>query len=331
MPSGEILIAGGGPAGSAAALAALAEGAAVRIVERSRVARHKVCGEFIPHEAFAVMEKLGVGDAFRRLQPATIRNCVLHFGNRAKRWRLDEAAFSLTRLALDALLLDRAAASGATVSRGESAGTVPPRPGDSLVVAYGRRGTTAAPRLFGFKAHFEGPVDDAVQLFFTKSGYLGVSAVENGVTNVCGIAPEDALKRCGFDLDEFVNSAPAVREVLRPLRRRMRWLTVGPLAFSRVDWSAATHDRVYPAGDALGFIDPFTGSGICNALVTGRLAGIAAARGLAAGEYLKQCAKVLNRPFAVSGAFRMLVGAGMSRLAFLCPGEWLYRLTRPAV
>jgi flavin-dependent dehydrogenase len=279
MATRGILIAGAGPAGSAAALSALAEGAAVRIAERSRVARHKVCGEFIPHEAFAVLDKLGVGEAFQRLQPATIRNCVLHFGNRAKRWRLEEAGFSLTRLALDALLLDRAAAAGATVSRGVSAGAVPPRPGDSLVVAYGRRGTSATPRLFGFKAHFEGAVNDAVELFFTKSGYLGVSAVENGGTNVCGIAPEDALKRCGFDLDEFVDNEPAVRETLRPLRRRMRWLTVGPLAFSRVDWSAATNESVYPAGDALGFIDPFTGSGICNALVTGRLAGIAAARG----------------------------------------------------
>ena len=115
-------------------------------------------------------------------------------------------------------------------------------------------------------------------------GYLGISAVENGFTNICGIAPEEELRRFGFDLDEFLMAEPSLRDRLRPLSRRMAWLKTGPLVFSRSSELTAPANRVYPAGDALGFIDPFTGSGILNALLTGRLAGSAAARGTPDGN-----------------------------------------------
>ena len=53
-------------------------------------------------------------------------------------------------------------------------------------------------RLFGFKAHFDGPADDAVELYFAGSMYVGVNCVEDGFTNVCGLAPEEHLRRCRF-------------------------------------------------------------------------------------------------------------------------------------
>jgi flavin-dependent dehydrogenase len=40
-------VVGGGPAGVMAALAAMREGAPVRISEKSAFPRHKVCGEFL--------------------------------------------------------------------------------------------------------------------------------------------------------------------------------------------------------------------------------------------------------------------------------------------
>jgi hypothetical protein len=35
-----------------------------------------------------------------------------------------------------------------------------------------------------------------------------------------------------------------------------------------------------------------------------------------------------DRAFAISGLFRVLLRTGMSHLAFLVPGPWLYRVTR---
>jgi flavin-dependent dehydrogenase len=61
-------------------------------------------------------------------------------------------------------------------------------------------------------------------------------------------------------------------------------------------------------GDSLSFVDPFTGSGILSALLTGRLAGIAAARRIPRPEYVKAGRSLLGRAFLVSSVLRRLVG-----------------------
>jgi flavin-dependent dehydrogenase len=324
----EIRIAGGGPAGGAAAIAALRENAAVHIVERSRAPRHKVCGEFISAEACRVLNGLGLWPEFSLLHPPLIGRCLLHLGRSTKSWNFREPGFGLSRRALDRLVLERAVAQGARLSRGERYQDALDG-GESTVLSSGRRGNPAkGRRLFGFKAHFAGPVSDAVELFFTRFGYVGVSPVEDDLTNVCGIAPEDELRACQFEIDEFLAGEPALAGRLRPMSRIMPWLTTGPLKLTRGVSSGTCREFQYPAGDALGFIDPFTGSGILNALLTGSLAGRAAARGMPVDAYLRKCAMELDGPFAVSALFRTLWRAGMSHLALFVPGDWLYRVTR---
>jgi len=326
----EIQIAGAGPAGTAAAIAARSEGAEVHVFERARIARHKVCGEFVSHEAFLVLERLGVARAFLALRPPVIRRCALHLGARRKEWKLAEEAYGLSRFALDGLLLERAVADGARLSRGAVFQAA--EGGESVILARGRPGLARrGGRLFGFKAHFEGPATDAVELYFTPFGYVGMSAIEGGRTNVCGLASEEALARHGFEIDALLGAEPAAAEHLRPLSRRMPWLKTGPLSFSRVPKTDGAHPRVYPAGDGLGFIDPFTGSGILNALLTGRLAGTAAATGKSAAEYLRGCARMLDGPFAISAALRALLRTRIRELAVFIPGNWLYTLTRAHV
>jgi flavin-dependent dehydrogenase len=197
------------------------------------------------------------------------------------------------------------------------------------VVAFGRKTPARSEdRLFGFKAHFEGPCDDAVELFFHRDGYAGVSGIEGNLTNVCGIAPESVLRRLGFDFDEMLRRSEPLAERLRPLRRKMRWIAAGPLSFSAPSGHAA-EDGLYPAGDSLGFVDPYTGTGILNALLTGRLAGIAAARRTPATQYLTECRALLGRPFLVSSVLRYLAGHGETHwMARWIPGETLFQWTR---
>jgi len=325
-----IQIAGGGPAGAAAAITALREGVSVNLFERARVPRHKVCGEFIAPEACRVLETLGLLPKVLRLNPTRIRRCRLQFARGHKQWTLAEPALGLSRLALDRMMLEETVALGGQVFRGEI--YQPRAGGERLVLAHGRPGgARKGGRFFGFKAHFSGPADDVVSLYLSSFGYVGISAVEAGSTNVCGLAREEALLRSGFDIDEFLARDPAVAERLRPLTRRMEWIKTGPLTFSRSVPALTGDDYLYPAGDALGFVDPFTGSGILNALLTGRLAGSASARQIPARDYLKDCARLLNRPFAISTAMRAVWLAGMSHLACLVPGQLLYRLTRPRI
>lgn len=327
-----IRILGAGLAGSAAAIAALSESAAVRLFEKSAVPRHKVCGEFLSPGASRILEALGVWQDFLGLGPARIRRSVLHIGLRAKHWQLPECAFGLSRYQFDRLLFDRAVLLGAEVNREQAAGQC--AVGDSgapVVIATGRSAVARrGSRLFGFKAHFEGPTDDAVELFFFEDCYVGVSAVENGITNVCGIAPESTLRQHNFQMDELLDRWRPLRERLGPLTRSMRWLTTGPLVFSRAGYDRP-QPAIYPAGDALGFIDPFTGSGMLNALLTGRMAGIAAVRQVPGQTYVRQCARLLEAPLRMAALFRTAIRWGCAGpLARLLPGSWLFRLTRAA-
>ena len=244
----------------------------------------------------------------------------LHFGRREKSSRLPEPAWGLSRFAFDDLLIKRAQRAGAKMLR-EATGT-------EQVIACGRAssGLQRGRRLFGFKAHFEGPPGDAVELFFFNGCYVGVNAIEDGKTNVCGLGPEDLLRRFDFEFDEVVRQCPALSDRLGSLSRSIKWLSTGPLVYGQ----AFQAEGVYRAGDALSFVDPFTGSGLSAAVKTGRLAGIAAATGDSPSAYLKQCRAALKKPFEISEIFRKAVNNGWAEmLAGLVPGRVLFALTRP--
>ena len=307
-----ITILGGGPAGSAAAIAARREGRKACVVEKSNLPRHKVCGEFFSPEIQLELEQLGMWDAFLAAGPARIRRMKLHFGRTVKSCRLPQPAWGLSRYTFDALLAS------------DPAGPA----GDPSIIASGRQSIeTRGKRLFGFKAHFEGPTDDAVELFFFRGCYVGITAIEGGRTNVCGLGPEDYLKRLDFNFDRLLQESPLLQDRTKMLNRSMRWISTGPLRFAQTFRS----DRdVYLAGDALSFVDPFTGSGLLAAVKTGAMAGKAAAHHLPTPEYYASSRRVLKRPFEVAGVFRKAVSSGWAEwIADLLPGRMLVALTRP--
>jgi flavin-dependent dehydrogenase len=325
-----ISIAGGGPAGASAAIAARLHGSAVEIAEKSKFPRHRVCGEFFSPEIAKELDGLDLWDSFTALGPARIRRMQLHFARRSKTCPLPEPAWGLSRYAFDAMLLDRAVLLGSALSTTLVREAVShPR-----IVASGRSSDSRpdeilrrTSRLFGFKTHFTGPVDDAVELFFFNGCYVGVNVVEGGRTNVCGLGPEEYLKKWGFDYDRVVLESPALAARLAPLQRDMKWITTGPLRYGQ---KFETHASSYLAGDALSFVDPFTGSGLLAAVKTGALAGAAAARNRPVDAYLRQCRASLKKPFEVAGIFRKAVESGWAEtLAGWIPGKMLFALTRP--
>jgi flavin-dependent dehydrogenase len=323
-----VSILGGGPAGAAAALSALAEGSPVSIVEKSQFPRHKVCGEFFSPEIGVELERLGVWDAFLAAGPARVRRMALHFGTREKICPLPEPAWGLSRYAFDALLLDCALRSGATRLQSPENPPQVIATGRNSFESVGKRGR----RPFGFKAHFEGPGDDAVELYFFDGCYVGINLVEDGRTNVCGLGPEDYLKRFNFEYDAVMRRCPPLAERLRPLTRSMKWLSTGPLDYRQMleGKRSGTGLSQYLAGDALSFVDPFTGSGLLAAVKTGALAGSAAARKRPVERYLADCRESLRKPFAAASLFRAVVNQGWAdRLAGLVPGRVLFALTRP--
>jgi hypothetical protein len=257
----------------------------------------------------------------------------LHFGVRSTQSDLPENVFGLSRFVFDRFLFEKAIATGATITRQRLeplawAGST--RTGCE-VLAIGRKPTAAVgDRMFGFKAHFEGPANDYVEMFFFRCGYVGVSAIENGITNVCGLAPEHVLRAVEFHLDDLLASWTPLAERLRPLSRRSRWYTVAPLMFGR--HACLGGPRLYPAGDALGFIDPFTGLGLVTALSTGRLAGLAATRRKSVESHLLDCHRFSHRSFCVASIFRAILGSRLAEiLGPLIPGRYLFELLRPGL
>ncbi|HWR52226.1 MAG TPA: hypothetical protein VN428_14035 [Bryobacteraceae bacterium] len=303
-----VRIAGGGPAGCAAALAAVREGAAAVLYEKSRAARHKVCGEFLSAEAGSILDSLDVSIA--PLRPTHITRLEFHAGSFGRMGRLPEAASGVSRYALDAFLLARVP----NVVRSAA-------PDECDVIATGRDPEAAGERLFGFKAHFTGPRSDTIGLYFFNRAYVGVNSVEGGMTNVCGLAPEATLRQHGFDFDALVNSYAPLTARLRPMSRAWKWIATGPVAFGR-------RFQGLRCGDALGFIDPFTGAGMLHALLTGRLAGIAAARGTPIDAYLNECRRALARPFATAAFIRSVFASRLDALTLVAPIGLIYRLTR---
>jgi flavin-dependent dehydrogenase len=143
---------------------------------------------------------------------------------------------------------------------------------------------------------------------------------------VCGLAPTRLLKECDFHPEPLMERSRALVTRLGPLRRAMEWMFVGPLQFEQ-RWER--RDAFF-AGDALSFVDPFTGSGMLCAAVTGELAGLHAARGLRVDAYIEACRREIRRPFAFASALRSLAGTSAAGLLLpFVPGQWLFRLTRP--
>lgn len=317
-----VRIAGAGLAGSAAAIAALRAGAPVRMWDPSRVPKHKVCGEFLTPEIGPVLESLGLWDQFLAENPARMTRMRLIFNGRAAESRFPEPAYGLSRYKLDALLRGEAEARGAEW-------VVERVPGQVDIVAHGRQVASAgSDRLFGFKSHFLGPVSDAVELYFFDGFYVGVNPVENGYTNVCGLGSEAALRRIHFDYDSLVDSAPGLAERLRPMSRALDWLSTGPLVYqSRLADPPASE---LLAGDALQFIDPFTGTGMSIAIWSGALAGQTVAQKLPAAEYYGKLRAGLETQHLWCQRLRHAISLGWPlRFAPFLPPKWLYALTRP--
>jgi hypothetical protein len=244
---------------------------------------------------------------------------LIRIGSAEKCEALPEVAYGLSRYALDAWLWDTAIASGAIAQSN----------GESNVITTGRKSTlTRGGRLFGFKAHFSGPADDAVELYFAGRTYVGVNCVEAGITNVCGLAPEEHLERYNFDVDAMIHTDDGIRARLAPLHRNWEWIFTGPLEFR--NRLALPQDR-YTAGDALSFVDPFTGSGLLCAILTGSLAGLSAARSTPVDEYLRQCSSLIKQPFSISSLLRRIASTrAAGPLLRMTPVSLIFRLTRPA-
>jgi flavin-dependent dehydrogenase len=290
----DLIVIGGGPAGTSAAIHAVQGGARVLLLERGRFPRQKVCGEFVSAESLGLLESLLDPRSQHLLREAvSIPQVRVFLDGRTLRAKVDPPAASIARFDLDAALWSSAQHAGIdarqAVTAHSIAGTGPFRivtsagefEGRALVNASGRwSNLNTAPsngagheKCLGLKAHFAEPAPEAsVDLYFFEGGYCGVQPVSlqdgdshHGRVNACAMVRADAATT----LPEVFALHPALRE------RSGSWQPLGdpvstsPLIFQR---PRPARDSILMVGDAAGFVDPFVGDGISLALRSGRLA-----------------------------------------------------------
>jgi len=305
-PQIDVLVIGAGPAGSAAAAILAERGRRVRLLEKDRFPRPKVCGEFLSATARESLERLGVLERIEA-EAERIERGSLHLpGAGAVAFTLPRPALGLSRYRLDDLLASRARELGAAVCFGGRVVAVERDPAvgfrvrlaadgververellaHAVVGAWGRwdpldrsleRDFAARRRYLGWSRDFAPAASLAgtVRLYGFPGGYCGLSRVEGGAVNLAGVVAESVRRRLPPGWDAVVAHARAAN---RDLDRDLAPLSPGPVGFlgtGPVYFTAKPpeEDGILMAGDAAGVIDPFSGEGQSAALASGILA-----------------------------------------------------------
>lgn len=286
----DLAIVGAGPAGSAAALGALADRPATRVVllDRADFPRDKACGDGIAPHVLDVLAEVGVSGLLDDWMP--VRRLHLRHQDASVDRSMPRPAYVVPRTIFDSRLLDAAVQAGAVLRRHRvrrlRAGS------DRLIiddvaeakVVIGADGAYSAVRnalgwpasgrrALALRGYAPTPSDRAGQQVIAFAGghqpaYAWSFDRGDGVSNV------------GYgELLTSRRPPPVRRYVLQRLEHLLPgsvrdagdWLGHHlPLSSSRWQHPAG---RVLLAGDAVGLINPLTGEGIYHAVATGVSAG----------------------------------------------------------
>jgi geranylgeranyl reductase family protein len=311
MNDADVLIVGGGPAGSSLACALARAGVSVHIVDRARFPRAKPCAEYLSPEASRLLASMGALERVEATGAAALAGVRVRAPNGAiiagdfvashgfKGFR--DRGLSVRREVLDAILVDCARAHGARVTEGARVtglatdnkgrvngvttleSTIKARlviGADGLRSVVARRlGLARAqrwPRRLALVTHYSGvgDVGEHGEMHVERDGYVGIADVGNGLTTVALVVPARRSREISGDRAEFLHQWLMSRPHLAPRFAHAERAT--PVVATG---PFASHSRRAWApgaalvGDAADFFDPFTGEGIYAALRGGELLG----------------------------------------------------------
>jgi geranylgeranyl reductase family protein len=284
----DVLIVGAGPAGSTAAYRLADVGASVLLVDRARFPRDKPCGGGVTYRAL-------------RELPVTIDSVVedvvdrfeirFRYGRRFERSSPSPLCLMTQRSRLDAHLVEHAAAAGADLRDGvrvsdlsvDSAGVTARVDGDlvrapTLIAADGANGMTARAAGIGGGVGHGVALEGNVPYEYAGDCYRGRLVLEIGVVpgGYAWVFPKGDHVNVG--VGGWAQEAPRLRGHLARLCREheIDLARVESVRGYRLPYrqrgTVLARGRALAVGDAAGLVDPLSGDGIYEALVSARLA-----------------------------------------------------------
>jgi geranylgeranyl reductase family protein len=315
----DVAVVGAGPAGSAAALAARRAGASVLLLDKADFPRDKPCGDGIAADAVDVLAGLGVSGVTDGYPAVTDLRLVAPGGAEVAR-PLPRPAHTVPRRVFDERLVRAAVAQGAELRRHAVRTIRPDSAGVTLddrirarVVIGADGASSVVRRALGHPVNPDGHLAIAIR------GYAPAIGAEQLIRTTRARWPAyawsfpigDGSANVGYG--ETLRGTPLTKAYL--LDRLAELLPGGtPTGLRAHHLPLSTHrpppgrGPVLLAGDALSLINPFTGEGIFYAVLSGALAGMAAAAGpdRAAERYAAAFTGRLGRHLRHSGFAALL-------------------------
>ena len=306
----DVAIAGGGPAGTSAAIHLAQLGFRVLLAEQKKFPRAKLCGEFISPECLRHFEQLGVARDIAAAGGASLTETTFYSRGGKKvtvptNWFENGwTAIGLSRAEMDLRLLERAKEVGVNVL--EEAQVLDPILNNQRAIgmqirwrdqvhdcfaplvidATGRARLLARrihkagqhpqrARFVAFKAHLRNArvATGACEIYFYPGGYGGLNNIEGDVSNLCFIVAANQVRRTGSNMQQLLETTLMKNSRAAFTLRDTEVVT---------DWLSVALEgfgshKLVPApgllviGDAAAFNDPFTGSGMLMALESGAI------------------------------------------------------------
>jgi flavin-dependent dehydrogenase len=296
---------GGGLAGAAFALELARNGRPALVLESTRAAHHKVCGEFLSAEAQTLVAYLGLD--LGAMGASSVSRFRLAHKNKYAEALLPFRGAGFSRYRLDQALLEAAETAGADVRRGVAATHVDRRDervsvktgshlfkGRAAALATGKHNMRQYPRaasdMVGFKLQLRvtqdalRPLEDVVQLVMFDGGYIGACIVEDQLVTLCWVMHRSLLQRIGPSWASQAEYLFEQSEILAGFLHGASPQWDKPTAVAGIPYGylrrAPIAPTIFPLGDQLAVIPSFTGDGMSIALYS----GIAAAQTVLAGE-----------------------------------------------
>jgi flavin-dependent dehydrogenase len=291
----DVIIVGAGPAGAFAGAILARAGLKVRLFERSRFPRHKLCGDTLNPGALAVLKRhVDIAPLMKNSDAISGMLLTGPGGTRVRGEYGDGlAGRSITRKVLDQWLLDQALSAGAQLEEGVAirdvaitdarvSGVIAGTNGNSrahparlVIAADGRKSAIAVarglsrqparPRRWAIGAYFCGVrgMTSLGEMHVRRGHYIGVAPTPGGLTNACLVVPhvhgDQPISRPDEALNTALRSDAELKERFADAKPAEPAVMLGPLA---VDAVAAGEPGLLLVGDAAGFIDPMTGDGL---------------------------------------------------------------------